>query len=1232
MAFSSIVRALGRSPLSTELISKLNRQQVCSLNGVSRLPKGLVASALAQAQQRHLLVICATLEEAGRWTAQLESMGWDRVHFYPTSEASPYEPFDPETEMTWGQMQVLADLIEETGGMKRAEEAEGEKTIQNPKSKIQNSPSLLAPRSSPPIAVVATERALQPHLPPADVFQPYCLTISKGMEFDLGDFGDRLAAMGYDRVPTVETEGQWSRRGDIVDVFPVSSELPVRLEWFGDEIEQIREFDPATQRSSVGGTALDKISRVVLTPTNFAPIVKAALTEEQTEIVKTYLSPEERELFDAGNDPEGSRRFLGLAFPQPASLLDYLPKDTIITIDELELCQAHSDRWVENAEEQWQQLGSREQGAGEESRGAEEQRSRGATTNYQLPTTNYQLPKVHRTFEDSLATAQGFQELYLSELAIEESPSLLAPHSSPLNLASRSIPVTPHAFGKLAETIRQERDRGFSTWLVSAQPSRSVALLQEHDCPAQFIPNPRDYQAIDKLQAQRTPVALKYSGVAELEGFILPTFRLMVVTDREFYGQHSLATPSYIRKRRRAASKQVDPNKLRPGDFVVHRNHGIGKFLRLESLTIDRETREYLVVQYADGLLRVAADQLGSLSRFRATDSKPPELNKMSSKAWANTKNRARKAIKKLAVDLLQLYAQRSQQSGYAYPIDSPWQVELEDSFPYQPTTDQLKATQDVKRDMESDRPMDRLVCGDVGFGKTEVAIRAVFKAVTAGKQVALLAPTTILTQQHYHTLKERFAPYPVNVGLLNRFRSAEERKDLLKRLATGELDIVVGTHQLLGKGVSFRDLGLLVIDEEQRFGVNQKEKIKALKTQLDVLTLSATPIPRTLYMSLSGIREMSLITTPPPSRRPIKTHLAPYDTESIRSAIRQELDRGGQVFYVVPRVEGIEETAATLREIVGGARIAVGHGQLDENQLESTMLSFSNGEADILVCTTIIESGLDIPRVNTILIEDAHRFGLSQLYQLRGRVGRAGIQAHAWLFYPKQRALSDTARQRLRAIQEFTQLGSGYHLAMRDMEIRGVGNLLGVEQSGQMDAIGFDLYMEMLEEALREIRGQEIPQVEDTQIDLNLTAFIPTDYITDLDQKMSAYRAVAAAKTKEELIQLAADWSDRYGAIPTGATQLLRVMELKQLARKLGFSRIKPEGKQHVVLETAMEEPAWNLMIANLPDSLRSRFVYSPGKVTVRGLAVLKTEQQLQTLIDALSKMQGAVPETVMV
>ncbi|MEH1828075.1 MAG: transcription-repair coupling factor [Nostoc sp.] len=1187
MSFSSIVRALGRSSLTTEFISKLNRQQELRLNGISRLPKTLVASALAQAQGKDLFVVCATLEEAGRVYAQLEAMGWQTVHFYPTSEASPYEPFDPETEMSWGQMQVLADLGMGNGewGMGNGEEKPPIPNFQLPK-----------------MAIVATQGALQPHLPPPEVFGQFCLTLKKGMELDLNAFSEKITLLGYERVPLVEMEGQWSRRGDIVDVFPVSSEFPVRLEWFGDEIEQIREFDPATQRS-----ALDKVDQIILTPTSFTPVVMAALNksaEFRVLSAESEFNSERAERPATANSTqhsaliEGSRRFLGLAFEQPASLLNYLAENTLIAIDEPEQCHAHSDRWVENAQEQWSI------GHGEES-------------------TPLTLPKIHRSFDECLADVAKFKTLYLSELSEE---------NNGINLASRPVPATPHQFAKLAETIRQERDRNFSIWLLSAQPSRSVSLLQEHDCPAQFIPNPRDYQAIDKLQINHIPIALKYSGLAELEGFILPTYRVVIVTDREFFGQHSLATPGYIRKRHKATSKQVDPNKLRPGDYVVHRNHGVGKFVKLESLTINDETRDYLVVQYADGLLRVAADQVGALSRFRAGGDKAPELNRMTGKAWENTKNKVRKAIKKLAVDLLKLYAARSQQQGFSFPGDMPWQEELEDSFPYQPTTDQLKAVQDVKRDMESDRPMDRLVCGDVGFGKTEVAIRAVFKAVTAGKQVALLAPTTILTQQHYHTLKERFAPYPVNVGLLNRFRSAEERRDIQKRLATGELDVVVGTQQLLGKGVAFKDLGLLVVDEEQRFGVNQKEKIKSLKTQVDVLTLSATPIPRTLYMSLSGIREMSLITTPPPTRRPIKTHLSPINSESIRTAIRQELDRGGQVFYVVPRVDGIEETTANLREVIPGARFAIAHGQMDESELESTMLTFSNGDADILVCTTIIESGLDIPRVNTILIEDAHRFGLAQLYQLRGRVGRAGIQAHAWLFYPKQRTLSDAARQRLRAIQEFTQLGSGYQLAMRDMEIRGVGNLLGAEQSGQMDAIGFDLYMEMLEEAIREIRGQEIPKVEDTQIDLNLTAFIPADYITDLDQKMSAYRAVATAKSKSELKLIAAEWSDRYGTLPVPANQLLRVMELKQLAKKLGFSRIKPEQKQHVVLETPMEEPAWNLLAANLPDNLKTRFVYSPGKVTVRGLGVFKADQQLQNLIDAFGRMQGAIPEAASV
>ncbi|MBW3585450.1 MAG: transcription-repair coupling factor [Cyanobacteria bacterium 0813] len=1182
MTFSSIIRTLGRSPLATELLNKLKRHRYVQLNGLARLPKGLVASALAQQEGRSLLVVTATLEEAGRWVAGLEAMGWQTVHFYPTSEASPYElSYSDESEMTWGQMQVLADLVE-----KRETNA-----------------------NSKPIAIVATERALQSHLPPPAAFEPYCLTLKRGMVQDSKILDRQLASMGYDRVALVEMEGQWSRRGDIVDVFPVAAELPVRLEWFGDDLEQIREFDPSSQRS------LDKVERLVLTPTNFNGIIKAVLAEKKLDEINRLDS------VDPENETEKFvRRLLGLAFEQPASLLDYLPETTLVVVDEPQGCEAHSDRWFENAQEQWKNCNR-------ESEVAEAETEK-------LPIGNLKVPKIHRTFAESMTDVAGFDRLELSELAEDSTTKKFQSSAegdqlgSAINLASRPVPVMPHQFAKLSQMLREERDRGFTIFLVSAQPSRSVSLLSEHDCPAQFVVNPRDYLAIDKLQLQHVPVALKYSGLAELEGFILPTFRIVLITDREFYGQHSLATFSYVRKRRRAASKQVDPNKLSPGDYVVHRQHGVGKFLKLERLTIDRETREYLLIQYADGTLRVAADQLGALSRFRTVADKVPELNKLTGQTWEKTKTKVRKAVKKLAVDLLNLYAKRAQQKGYAFPSDMPWQQELEDSFPYQPTPDQLKATQDVKRDMEGDRPMDRLVCGDVGFGKTEVALRAIFKAVTAGKQVALLAPTTILTQQHYHTLSERFSPYPIEVGLLNRFRTETERREIHKRLATGELDVIVGTQAVLSKAIKFRDLGLLVVDEEQRFGVKQKEAIKALKTEVDVLTLTATPIPRTLYMSLSGIREMSLIATPPPSRRPIQTHLAPYNPEAVRSAIRQELDRGGQVFYVVPRIEGIDELAGQLQEMVPAARIAIAHGQMEASELESIMLTFSAAEFDILVCTTIIESGLDIPRVNTILIEDAQKFGLGQLYQLRGRVGRAGIQAHAWLFYPKQNKLSDPARQRLRAIQEFAQLGSGYQLAVRDMEIRGSGDVLGTEQSGQMEAIGFDLYAEMLEEAIREIKGQEIPKVEDAQIDLTLTAFIPADYIADLDQKMSAYRSVASANNSEELQQIQADWCDRYGPIPLPAQQLIRVVELKQIAKKIGFSRIKPENKQNIVLETAMEEPAWNLLKANLPEHLRSRFVYSKGKVTIRGMAVLTAQKQLDNLIDWLGKMQGALPE----
>ncbi|WP_341882319.1 transcription-repair coupling factor [Synechococcus sp. UW140] len=1166
MPLTALVRQLEQVPLTAEVLERIRRPDRLRLQGASRAARALTTSALACCEGAPLLVVVPTLEEAGRWAALLELMGWPTTQLYPTSEGSPYEGFDPTSEITWGQLQVLSELLAIDGAGKRSWRG----------------------------AIVASERALQPHLPPPAVLAEQCLSLRKGDCVNLDQLGETLARLGYERVATIEQEGTWSRRGDIVDLFPVSAELPVRLEFFGDDLDKLREFDPGTQRS------LDGVELVRLTPTSYGPLVAQALREQLPDGLEQLLQPEAMEQLLAGGTPEGMRRLMGLAWNEPSSLLDYLPEHTLVAVDERRQLLAHGQQWFNHVEQHYQ----------------DESAELAASL---LPNC------LHKPIAAALAQLEAFAGFDLAELAETDN------HPNSFELASRSVTAYPNQFGKLAGLIKGFQQDKARVWLLSAQPSRAVALLEEHNCISRFIPNPHDFPAIERLIEQNTPIALKTKANVELEGLQLPAWRLVLITDREFFGQHNLTASGYVRRRRRAASRTVDPNRMQPGDFVVHRNHGIGRFLKLEKLAIAGDARDYLVVQYADGLLRVAADQLGSLGRFRASTDAPPELNRMGGIAWARAKERARKAVRKVALDLVKLYAERLESPGFAFPVDGPWQLELEDSFPYEPTPDQVKAIADVKRDMEIAKPMDRLVCGDVGFGKTEVAIRAIFKAVTAGKQCALLAPTTVLAQQHWRTLSERYAPYPLKVALLNRFRTTAERKEILAGLQVGAIDIVVGTHQLLAKGTQFKQLGLLVVDEEQRFGVTQKEKIKVLRKDVDVLTLSATPIPRTLYMSLSGVREMSLITTPPPLRRPIKTHLASLDEEAVRSAIRQELDRGGQVFYVVPRVEGIEEVAGQLRQMLPGLRLLVAHGQMQEGELESAMVAFNAGEADLMLCTTIIESGLDIPRVNTILVEDAQKFGLAQLYQLRGRVGRSGIQAHAWLFYPGDASLTEAARQRLRAIQEFAQLGSGYQLAMRDMEIRGVGNLLGVEQSGQMETIGFDLYMEMLQEEMAEIRGQDIPAVDETQIDLTITAFIPADWITEADEKLAAYRAAADCISREALLQLASDWIDRYGALPAAVQSLLQVMELKLLAKRCGFERIKPE-KPNIALETPMEEPAFRRLRQGLPTHLHGRLVYQAGsgstaKVLARGLGVLPADKQLEELKNWLELMAAQIP-----
>ena len=1165
MSLESIAKYLEKHHLTTELIERTNREERLILTGASRTAKALITTSLAKNESKRLLVIVPTLEDATRWYPLVKDCGWTKTCLYPTSEVSPYETTQVTSEIIWGQLQVLSDILE----LKDDEN----------------------------IAIIATERSLQPHLPPFEYLKEKCIKLNVGDEINLSDLSLKLSESGYIKSNNIDQEGTWTRRGDIIDIYPVSSELPIRLELFGDLLDKIKEFDPISQRS------LDQINNVCITPTGFDPlIINKLISTDNKDISSLFTNDEFSELVNS-NKLDSAKKYLGVAFDKPSSLLDYLDDKTFIVVDERLQGISHGKAWYNIVNENYTDVITTIKG------------SEAIKTIFK--------PNLHKDINDIYDSLNNYKGIDITDL--EDTTK----KTNVFSISSKVHNWLPNQYGKISLSLKDYIKNKYSIWIISAQPSRAVSLLEEHECISKFIPNNTDLNGIKNIIDDNIPVAIKNKNEGEIEGFYLPAWKIALVTDKEFFGQQNISTTGYVRRRKQSQSKKIDPNKMKPGDYVVHRNHGIGLFQKIEKLNINGESRDYLVIKYMDGKLSVAADQLGSLGRYRSSNAKTPTISKLGGANWNKIKEKAKKSVKKVAIDLIKLYAERSKEKGYKYPSDGPWQNELEDSFPYALTPDQATATSQVKSDMESEKPMDRLVCGDVGFGKTEVAIRAIFKAITSGKQIALLAPTTVLSQQHWRTISDRFAPYPIKVSLLNRFKTNSEKKHIVSGLKDGQIDAVVGTHQLLNKKLVYKDLGLLVIDEEQRFGVNQKEKIKELKKSVDVLTLSATPIPRTLYMSLSGVREMSLITTPPPLRRPIKTHLAPLDNEIIRSAISQEIDRGGQIFYIVPRIKGIEDVAEKLKIMIPNVKLLIAHGQMEEGALENAMLAFNAGEADILLCTTIVESGLDIPRVNTILIEDSHKFGLSQLYQLRGRVGRSGVQAHAWLFYPSDEKLNETSRQRLKAIKEFSDLGSGYQLAMRDMEIRGVGNILGIEQSGQMETIGFDLYMELLQETIAEIQGQDIPTVDDTQIDLPVTAFIPGDWITDPDEKINAYRLATQCENNDSLVQFASNLVDRYGTLPKAVESLIEVMKLKIIAKKCGFSRIKLS-KPNVELETMMDEPAFKLLRKGLANHLHGRFIYKKGDrcstVTIRGLGILDSDKLLDQLTEWLKLMNSEI------
>ena len=940
-----------------------------------------------------------------------------------------------------------------------------------------------------PAVVVAPVRALVQRLGPhVEAIEP--VHLRAGDSLDRDELVERLVLMGYRREYQVEGRGEVAVRGSIVDVFPATAEHPVRIDQWGDEVERLSQFAVTDQRSTH-----------VIDDVTIFPCRELLPTEEVRERARGLLASapwgrEQWERLAEGQIFDGMESWLPWLTADDHLLPDLLPSGARVLLVEPRRMRDRAQDLLDEEASLAQVLAG--------TWGAEDD----------------EFPQLSLPFDRLLARTRVATT---SVLSAPESPD------TPQLSASAFDPVVGDVEA-LAERIRQ---------LVRNE--HRVVIAAEGDGSARRLADVLAGEGIDVMVGAPIQPGVVTVVVAPLErGVVIASAHLALVAEGDLTGRRR------VHRTARGARKSVDYyDDLKPGDFVVHQVHGVGRYEGMVARAIGGVERDYLLIAYRSGdKLYVPTDQVGTVRRYTGGDS--PSLSRMGGSDWSKTRAKVQSAVRDIAAELVILYRKRLATPGFAFSADTPWQRELEDAFPYEETPDQLKAIEDVKADMEATLPMDRLICGDVGFGKTEVALRATFKAVQDGKQVAILGPTTLLANQHGQTFRERFAGYPVRVEVLSRFLTTAEQNAVIKGLKSGEVDVVVGTHRLLSQDIEFKNLGLLVIDEEQRFGVTHKEKIKHLRAHVDVLTLTATPIPRTLELSLTGIRDLSLVQTPPEARQPILTYVGEYDDRAVSEAIRRELLREGQVFYVHNRVQDIEHVAEQVRHLVPEARIAIAHGQMDEGQLERVVLDFADREYDVLVCTTIIESGLDMPTVNTMVVDRADLLGLAQLYQLRGRVGRRGQRAYAYLLHPADRALSEEAYERLKAIGEFTDLGSGFKLAMRDLEIRGAGNLLGGAQSGHIAAVGFDLYCELVTEAVGELKGEKAVAPFEVVLDLPLDAHLPRSYISRDDVRMEAYRRLAAVEARSDVEDVRTEWLDRYGPIPPPAEALLGAARLR--------------------------------------------------------------------------------------
>jgi transcription-repair coupling factor (superfamily II helicase) len=1077
-----------------EALHKGKREQL--FYGLAGAYKTFIQAATIEELQISCIIITQHIAQAEQTFADLQAfLPGDRVFYFPVQDIMPYVVDARSQEITARRLAVLERL------------SAGKISV-----------------------VVAPVEALLPKLAPCNEFAERSICLQVGQQINRDALLTMLVDYGYERVDKVEGSGQFAARGGILDVFPLNREFPVRIELFGDDIDSLREFIAADQRSK------DNLKGIVILPAKEIPPSKLYST-----------------------------------------LFDYSPANTIIYMEEP---------------------------------------ARLRETVMQYHKEHREMKQLIVPWDRILSTGRARRINYVTLLPQKIAGAEL---QGIIGFAAKTIPSFQKQIPLLIEELQRWQEQRFQIIISTTTVERARAV--------------QDMLLEQGLVSQvhaRKPKELAATGIhifpAFLSaGFELPAAGLVWLTEGDLFGKQ--------KKKRIFRSTSGEAilhfRDLKVGDYVVHVNHGIGKYVGVETLVVEGMHKDYFLLRYAgDDKLYIPTDQVHLLQKYIGAEGEPPKLHKLGGAEWGRQKAKATASVQELAQELIHLYAERQAIVGHAFGPDTPWQKEFEDSFPYVETPDQLKANEEIKRDMENPKPMDRLLCGDVGFGKTEVAMRAAFKAVMDGKQVAVLVPTTILAQQHFQSFTKRMRGFPVNIDMISRFRTEKEQQETLKKVAAGRIDILIGTHRMIQADLVFRDLGLLIVDEEQRFGVMQKERLKSWQKNMDVLTLTATPIPRTLHMSLVGVRDMSILETAPEDRYPVQTYVLEFNPDVVREALRRELHRGGQVYFVYNRVQTIDKAMHLVQELLPNAKVVVGHGQMSEDRLEKVMVSFYEGESNVLVSTSIVENGLDIPNVNTLIVFDADYFGLSQLYQLRGRVGRSDRLAYAYFTYRKDKILTEVAEKRLQAIKEFTELGAGFKIAMRDLEIRGAGNLLGAEQSGHMMNVGFEMYCHLLEEAVQELKHIPAkPRVPEPAIDIAVEAYIADTYIGDGMQKIEMYQRIAQTRTHEEVCEIYDEMVDRFGDLPEAVYNLLAVARIRNLARHLAMHSIH-QVKDRIVLNFTMQSVIDPAVVVALTKEYRGKVILHPGsqpamRVRVTGLTGEKIVVLIREILEKLAGIQ---------